>query len=309
MSIDEKRALIDKDNLNISISRQAELLGLSRASIYYQPTIKTRDKELMDLIDKIYLDCPFYGSRKIKKELKINYGINICRDHIRRLMNEMGIEAIYPKSKRKTSIPDNQYKKYPYLLKGLLISRSDQVWAVDITYVRLEKGWAYLTAIIDWFSRYVLSWKLSNTSGIDFCLEALNEALEKSIPEIFNSDQGSQFTSPEFTNILLNRKVKISMDSKGRCLDNIFTERLWRTVKYENIYLKSYSDPLEAKLGLTEYFNFYNNRRLHQSLNYRTPAQVYFQNKKGRSKKFTNFIAANNVSKLSTIAVLTNQTT
>lgn len=278
MTLPERRTLIENDNSEISIKRQSELLGISRSSIYYQPIVNQRDKLIMDKIDKIYTDCPFYGSRKIKKELEINHGINIGRDHTRRLMKEIGLEAIYPKSKRNTSIPDIQHKKYPYLLKGLIINRPNQVWSTDITYVRLETGFLYLVAIIDWFSRYVISWKLSNTLEIDFCLDSLNESLKKSIPEIFNSDQGSQFTSPYFTNILQGNKIKISMDGRGRCLDNIFVERLWRTVKYENIYLKSYSNPLETNNGLTEYFDFYNNKRIHQSLDYRTPAQIYFQN-------------------------------
>lgn len=270
--------MIEKDNPDISISRQAELLDISRASVYYKPVSKEIDKKIMDNIDKIYTECPFYGSRKIRRELKTNYKIHIGRDHVRRLMSLMGLEAIYPKSKRNTSQINVLHKKYPYLLRGLKINHSNQVWSADITYIRLEKGWIYLIAILDWFSRYVLSWKLSNTLEKEFCVEAADKALRKNIPEVFNTVQGSQFTSQEFINILLDKEIKISMDGRGRFLDNIFTERLWRTVKYENVYLKSYANPIEAETGLTEYFNFYNNKRFHQSLDYRTPSEVYFNN-------------------------------
>lgn len=230
----------------------------------------------MDLIDKVYTDYPFYGSRKIKRELEINYSVAVGRHRVQRLMRLMGIEAIYPKSKRNFSQANKLNEKYPYLLKGLKIIYPNQVWATDITYVRLEKGWVYLVAIIDWFSRYVVSWELSDSLEIDFCLKAIKRALKKNIPEIFNSDQGSQFTSPEFINVLLNEKIRISMDGRGRCFDNIFTERLWRTVKYENIYINSYIDLSEVQNGLNQYFDFYNNKRFHQSLNYKTPREIYF---------------------------------
>lgn len=276
MTTKQKRQLVEKNNSCISILRQAELLGISRSGIYYQPKANAEEKELMNLIDRIYTDCPFYGSRKIQKELKKYHQIRIGRHRVRRLMRLMGIQAIYPKFKRNFSQADIQHKKYPYLLTGLKIAYPNHVWSADITYVRLEEGFAYLTVIMDWFSRYVLSWRLSNSLEVDFCIEALDEALNQAITEIFNSDQGSQFTTPEFTSRLQAKKIKISMDSRGRYLDNIFTERLWRTVKYENVYLKSYSTIPEAKKGLTDYFQFYNHRRLHEAINYQTPAEIYF---------------------------------
>lgn len=205
----------------------------------------------MHLIDKIYTDYPFYGSRRIKKELKIEYNIKICREKTQRLMGVMGLEAIYPK-KKGTSFSDKQHKVYPYLLRGVKIVRPNQVWSTDITYVRLEDGWCYLIVIMDWYSRYVISWRLSPNLEIDFCLDALNQALSKNIPEIFNSDQDSRFTSPQFTGILEQAGVQISMDGRGRYLDNIFNERLWRTVKYEDIYLKHYANIKEAEPGLKD---------------------------------------------------------
>lgn len=276
MTTKQKRQLVEKNNPCISILRQVELLGISRSSIYYQPKANAEEKELMNLIDRIYTDCPFYGSRKIQKELKKNHQIRIGRHRVRRLMRLMSIEAIYPKSKRNFSQADSRHKKYPYLLKGLKIAYPNHVWSSDITYIRLEKGFAYLTVIMDWFSRYVLSWRLSNSLEADFCIQALDEALNQANVEIFNSDQGSQFTTPDFTSLLQTKKIKISMDGRGRCMDNIFTERLWRTIKYENVYLKFYSTIPEAKKGLTDYFQFYNHRRLHEAINYQTPAEIYF---------------------------------
>lgn len=267
--------MIEKENSEISVRKQTELLNISRSSIYYQPTVNEEDIVIMNAIDKIYTGYPFYGSRRIRFALKDNYGIVICREHVQRLMRIMGLEAIYPKKKGYLSQSDNQHKVYPYLLKGFKIKKANQVWGTDITYVRLEKGWAYLTAILDWFSRYVISWMLSQNLEADFCLETLRKALKTNTPKIFNSDQDSRFTSQEFTNILLEKKIQISMDGRGRCLDNIFTERLWRTVKQENIYLNSYRDIAEAEKGLKQYFDFYNNIRRHQSLDYQTPKQIY----------------------------------
>ncbi len=229
----------------------------------------------MEYIDKIFTDCPFYGSRRIKYELWKTYGMLIARNHVQRLLRIMGIEAIYPKVKPNTSQANLQHRKYPYLLKGLPIIRPNQVWGTDITYVKLETGWAYLIAFIDWFSRYVVSFELSPTLDIEFCLTARDQALRIATPEINNSDQGSHFTSEQFLAPFIEKNVQISMDGRGRCMDNIFTERLWRTVKYENIFLKSYSNITDAKNGLTEYFHFYNDKRPHMSLNYRTPAEVY----------------------------------
>lgn len=227
----------------------------------------------MDRIDEIYTEHPFYGSRRIKEELK-EYNISICREHVQNLMRQMGIEAVYPK--KRTSIPDSSHTVYPYLLSGTSPLYPNHVWGTDITYVRLEKGFAYLVALLDWFSRFVISWELSLSLDASFCVSALQSGLETAVPHIHNSDQGSQFTSCEYTSILENAGIAISMDSKGRCMDNIFTERLWRTVKYEDIYLKSYHDITEAKKGLQEYFTFYNKKRKHQSLNYCTPEEIYF---------------------------------
>lgn len=256
------------------------MLGVSRSSIYYEPVgISPEDKRIMDLIDKIYTDKPFYGNRKIKDELNRVHKIAIGRDRTRTLMNILGLQAIYPKPKLNLSQPSKKNLIYPYLLRGVKITKPNQVWSADITYIRLLNGWAYLIAIIDWFSRYVINWKLSNTLEIEFCLDCLNEALDnsKDKPRTFNSDQGVHFTSKKFTDILISKDIQISMDGRGRCLDNIFVERLWRTVKQENIYLNSYKDVLETKTGLNKYFPFYNNERIHQSLNYLTPAEIYFK--------------------------------
>jgi len=273
LSHKQRKQLIEKDNQKISVKRQAKLLGLSRSSLYYQPRINLQDIATMNIIDEIYTEYPFYGSRRIKKELETYHQIRIGREKSQRLMRLMGLEAIYPK--KRTTFPSQEHKIYPYLLRGLTIDHPNQVWSTDITYIRLEQGWAYLIAIMDWYSRYVVNWRLSPNLEIDFCLDCLNHALNKNTPEIFNSDQDVRFTSPQFTDILNNKEIKISMDSRGRYLDNIFNERLWRTVKYENIYIKHYQSINEAQDGLTEYFNFYNNKRFHSSLNDLAPAQVY----------------------------------
>lgn len=228
----------------------------------------------MDMIDATYTDYPFYGSRRIKNELEDRYKLSICREHVQRLTRLMGIEAIYPKPK--TSVPHPEHRKYPYLLSTVTASFPNHVWGTDITYVKLEDGWAYLVALIDWYSRYVLSWELSLSMETDFCSAALETALTAATPAIHNSDQGVQFTDRDYTGRLAERGIAISMDGRGRCMDNIFTERLWRTVKYEDIYLKSYRTIDEARGGLTAYFSFYNTKRRHQSLDYRTPAEVYF---------------------------------
>lgn len=268
--------ILEREHPSVSLTRQCELLDISRASAYYRPIVDEQDIILMGLIDKIYTDYPFYGSRRIRYELDQTYQITIARDHVRRLLQIMGLETIYPKTKPNTSIPDQAHHKYPYLLKDFSVIRPNQVWGADITYIKLETGWAYLVAILDWFSRYVMSWELSQTLEIKFCLTALERALKIAVPEISNSDQGSHFTSEQFLQPLLSRNVKVSMDGRGRCMDNIFTERLWRTVKYENVYLKSYRTIDEAKSGLNNYFQFYNTKRPHQSLDYQTPAAVYF---------------------------------
>jgi putative transposase len=270
----QKVERIDKLNPDISLSRQAELLDISRSSLYYKPVVNQMDIKIMGRIDEIYTDYPFYGSRRIRYELKDRHDIHICRDQVRRLMRFMGLEAIYPKKNISQSHPG--HKKYPYLLKGLSIVKPNQVWGTDITYVKLGQGFAYLTAILDWYSRYVIAWCLSASLTVDFCTTTLEQALNSRQPDYHNSDQGSQYTSEDYLNILrAYPDIKISMDGRGRCMDNIFTERLWRTVKYENIYLREYRDLTEAEKGLNEYFKFYNTKRRHQSLDYQTPEQIY----------------------------------
>ena len=228
----------------------------------------------MAAIDEQYTETPFYGSRRMAKALTRKTGLLVNRKRVARLMEVMGIQAIFPGPN--TSRENPAHRKYPYLLRGLAINRSKQVWSTDITYVRLKEGFAYLVAVIDWHSRYVLSWRLSNTMESSFCISALLEALSKGTPEIFNTDQGSQFTSEEFTWELVSRGIKVSMDGRGRALDNVFIERLWRSVKYEDIYPKGYETMAGAHLGLTKYFELYNKRRPHQSLKYQTPEEVHY---------------------------------
>ena len=259
----------------MSIRRQCELLGVNKSVLYYTPrALSDSNLAVMRLIDEQYTRTPFYGVERMTAWLK-RTGIVIGHNRVRRLMRLMGLEAIYPKPRLSLAGDDNS-RKYPYLLRGLKIERPNQVWATDITYVRLWQDFVYLVAIMDWYSRYVLSWTLSTTLDVHFCLEALREALTIAKPEIFNTDQGSQFTSGAFTGVLENAGVAISMDGKGRVFDNIFVERLWRTVKYEEIYLKDYQDVDEARRGIGCYFRFYNRQRLHQALGYQTPAEVYF---------------------------------
>lgn len=275
MTHDERVTLAERNHPTISLVRQADLLGVSRGSLYYVPKATSEDKLIMDCIDTVYTDYPFYGSRRIKIELLDRYSVSICREHVQHLMRVLGIEAIYPKGKPNTSLGDEFHKKYPYLLSRFSITKPNQVWGTDITYIRLENGWCYLVVILDWFSRYVIAWRLSETLESNFCIETLEDALHWSIPDIHNSDQGVQYTSDEYTDILKEYEIQISMDTRGRCFDNIFTERLWRTIKYENVYLKSYRTIEEARNGLSEYIDFYNRRRKHQSLGYRTPASLY----------------------------------
>lgn len=252
-------------------------MGISRSSLYYTPaSVNDIDIQAMNAIDMIYTHCPFYGSRKIRMELQKKYGIYIGRDHTRRLMRDMGLQAIYPH--KKTSIHNKAHPVYPYLLRGIQAQKPNHIWGTDISYIRLNVGFAYLVAIIDWYSRYVLSWQLSNSMEGVFCQDTLKQAINThGTPTIHNSDQGRQFTAKDYTDILSNNEIQISMDGRGRCLDNIFTERLWRTVKYEDIYIKGYENISEAKHGLTQYFNFYNTKRIHQSLNYKTPVEIYFE--------------------------------
>jgi len=265
--------VVDHQHASLSILRQCRLLDISRSGLYYQPKgIPEEDLTLMKLIDRQYLATPFYGARKIAAWLK-SQGYRVNRKRIRRLMRIMGLKAIYRHPR--TSKPAPGHKIYPYLLGDLRITRPNQVWAADITYIPMAHGFLYLVAIIDWYSRYVLSWRLSNTLDADFCIEALEEALTKGKPDIFNTDQGAQFTSEAFTGLLQQHGVRISMDGKGSYNDNLFIERLWRSVKYEEVYLKAYQDGREARIGLGNYFRFYNTERPHQALGYRTPAEVY----------------------------------
>ena len=277
MSHKEKVLLIEKRHNTISVSRQTELLGISRASAYYEPTPKEEDMRIMRVIDEIFTRYPFYGSRRMRHVLARDHAIAIGREHIQRLMHTMGIVAIYPK--KRTTIAHPAHLKYPYLLTNVVASYPNHIWGTDITYIRLETGWCYLAAIIDWFSRKVLAWMLSATMEETFCVETLGKALTIATPVIHNSDQGSQFTGDAYVSVLQNHSIAISMDGRGRCMDNIFTERLWKTVKYENIYLSSYHSIEDAQRGLETYFAFYNRTRPHQSLRYATPDAVYHDTK------------------------------
>jgi len=274
MSIVEKRAMIEREeNVALSVRRQCELLELNRSSLYYEPVkIDPEDIKLMNEIDKEFTAHSFLGVRGMTWRLR-DLGFWVGRKRVRRLMRMMGLQAIFPTKKTSKRNPD--HKVYPYLLRGVEITRPNQVWSMDITYIRLGKGFVYLTAIVDWYSRYVIAWRLSNTLADDFCVECLKDALQYGKPEIFNTDQGSQFTSEAFTGVLRNSNIAISMDGRGRCLDNIFVERLWRTVKYQDVYIKGYQSIPEAQAGLHEYFDFYNMERRHQSLSYKTPWGVF----------------------------------
>lgn len=266
--------MIDKED-SLSVTRQCEILELSRSGVYYNPVpLRARELEIMRQIDEIHLLSPFYGSRNIRNDLWAK-GYNIGRDHVRRLMRRMGMEALYVKPKLSLSHPE--HIKYPYLLRGLEITKANHVWASDITYIPMARGFCYLVAIMDWASRKVLAWRLSNTLDSAFCVDALEEAITKyGCPEIFNTDQGSQFTAEAFTNTLRVNDIAISMDGKGRWMDNVFIERLWKSVKYEDIYLKAYASMAEVKNGLATYFKFYNEKRWHNSFDRKTPAMVYF---------------------------------
>jgi len=277
LSVQEKRMLIDKNHPELSVADQCQLLGLARSNYYHEPLGETLlNIQLMHRLDELYTKYPFYGIRKMTEVLQ-QEGNLVNPKRVHRLMRKMGIQAIYQKPNLSKKHPEHRI--YPYLLRGLSITCPNQVWSSDITYIRLQGGFVYLVAVIDWYSRYVLSWELSNSLDKNFCLMALEKALKQSIPSIFNTDQGSQFTSEDFTGNLIKNNILVSMDGRGRYLDNIFVERLWRTVKYEDIYLKGYSTMSETYQGLSNYFNFYNNDRLHQSLDYRTPAQMYHNNK------------------------------
>jgi putative transposase len=255
------------------VRRQCQLLGIARSQLYYEPVPESvTNLRLMRLIDEQYLKTPFWGSRNMTEFLR-QRGEAVNRKRIQRLMRKMGLEGLAPGPS--TSRPAAGHKVYPYLLRGMVVERPNQVWSSDITYIPLRQGFLYLVAVMDWFSRHVLSWRLSNSLDVEFCVEALDEALSHGCPEIFNTDQGSQFTSREFTERLLSSSIAISMDGKGRALDNVFIERLWRSVKYEDIYLKGYDTGADCQTGLKSYFRFYSHERPHQSLNFRTPWEVH----------------------------------
>jgi putative transposase len=265
--------MIDRTH-SLPVTRQCQLLNLNRSTVYYQPMgVSDEDLKLMRLIDEIHLKRPFYGSRRIRDDLQ-DLGYLVNRKRVQRLMRKMGIMALYPKVN--TSRPGKGHKIYPYLLRGLTIDRPNQVWATDLTYIPMAKGFVYVVAIMDWYSRKVLAWRVSNSMDADPCVEALEEAISRyGAPDIFNTDQGSQFTSDAFTGVLKEADIKISMDGKGRWVDNVFVERLWRSLKYEEVYLKAYDTVAEARLGIGNYFRFYNRERRHQSLDRQTPDQVY----------------------------------
>lgn len=272
--MEAKRRWIDVDHADLSVGRQCELIGLCRSSYYFTPmaTESEENLRLMHKIDRLYLKRPFYGYPRITTWLG-EQGWSVNKKRVARLMRVMGLQAVLPGPHTSRRHPEHQV--YPYLLRDLKIHSPDQVWCTDITYVPMKQGFLYLVAVMDWFSRYVLTWELSNSLETSFCLEALNRALKKATPEIFNTDQGSQFTSEEFTGRLKAAEVRISMDGKGRALDNIFIERLWRSVKYEDIYLRDYEDGTQARMGLEKYFRFYNTVRLHTALGNRLPKAVY----------------------------------
>ena len=260
----------------LPVTRECELLDLPRSTFYYQPkAVPEGDLELMRRIDECHLQRPYYGSRRLRDWLQdLGYAIN--RKKVQRLMREMGLTALYPK--QNLSKRNQAHKVYPYLLRGLVIDRPNQAWAADVTYIPMAKGFLYLVAIIDWYSRKVLAWELSNSMDVRFCVEALETALGKyGKPEIFNTDQGSQFTSEAFTSVLKENDIRISMDGKGRWVDNVFVERLWRSLKYEEVYLKGHATISEARQCISEYLHMFNEERRHQSLNRRTPDQVYYE--------------------------------
>jgi len=273
VEVSQRRAAVDRRRPSLSVTSQCKLLDISRSGLYYQPAgISDNDLNLMKLIDRQYMVTPFYGTRKMAAWLKgKRHSVN--RKHVRRLMQLMGLKAIYRCPR--TSPPGPGNKIYPYLLTGMAITRPNQVWCADITYIPMAHGFMYLVVIMDWYSRYVLAWRLSNTLDADFCVEALEEALRKGSPDVFNTDQGSQFTGKAFTGVLEQHGIKISMDGKESYRDNLFIERLWRTVKYEEVYLKAYQNGKDARIGISDYFRFYNTARPHQALGYRTPGDVF----------------------------------
>jgi putative transposase len=274
MSRGERKAMITREHPELSLSRQCEVLSISRSSFYYAPMGESpATLALMRRIDELFLKYPFYGSRQMARQLR-RQGVGVGRHRVRRLMRLMGLQAIYQAPR--TSTPHPAHRIYPYLLKGLSIERPNRVWCADITYIPVQRGFLYLVAIMDWATRHVLAWRLSNTMDAGFCVEALNEALARyGKPEIFNTDQGSQFTSFDFTGVLKEAGVVISMDGRGRCMDNIFIERLWRSLKYEAVYLHELTDGFRAERVIRDWIDFYNTERPHSALGDRTPAEAY----------------------------------
>jgi putative transposase len=270
----ERLTRVEHEKPILPITRQCELLGVARSSAYYQGTeaVSEEDLSLMRRLDELHLKYPFLGSRRLKDELR-KLGVSVNRKRVQRLMRLMGLEALYPR--KRLSDPAKAHRRFPYLLKGLAIDRPNQAWATDVTYIPMARGFLYLVAILDWASRAVLSWRLSNTMDADFCVEALQEAIARfGKPEIFNTDQGAQFTGETFLGVLESHQIRISMDGKGRWVDNVFVERLWRSVKYEEVYLKAYETVNEARTSLAKYFHFYNHERRHQTLG-QTPWYAY----------------------------------
>lgn len=275
MSQAERKAKIDPTH-RLPITHQCQLLSISRSSAYYQPKLQSNEElNLMKHLDALHLQYPFYGARRLRDALLDEHGLVVNRKHVRRLMLLMNIRAVYPGNKG-TSKPNKAHRIYPYLLRDMEINRSNQVWCTDITYLPMARGFAYLVAIMDWHSRKVLSWRVSNVMDTDFCIEALNEAIHRyGAPEIFNTDQGAQFTSNAFTGVLKEHDIRISMDGKGRWVDNVFIERLWRSVKYEEVYLHAYDSLTDARNGLKKYFEFYNSKRKHQTLKAKPDERYY----------------------------------
>jgi len=278
MSVENKKQCIQPIHPQLSIQQQCELIGLSRSSYYREGVVgqeKSENLEIMKLIDNEYTDHPFYGTRKMRDALR-RKGYQVNRKRVQRLMRKMGIQSIAPKPNTSKANPEN--KVYPYLLRNFNVTMPNQVWCSDITYIPLASGFVYLTAVMDWYSRYVLSWELSITMDTEFCVSSLERALRcHGVPYIFNTDQGSQYTSHEFTDVLKNNDIKISMDGKGRAMDNIFIERLWRSVKYEEIYVKEFKSVAHLRKSLKKYFDFYNHERPHQSFDSQTPAEIYYE--------------------------------
>ncbi len=295
--------MVDWQKKNIPIVRQCDLLTVSRSSLYYKShrdeTEVALELQLLHTMDALYTASPYLGRRGMSRALAQEYGLKTNPKRARRLMKILGLEAVYPKPRRNTSKADKEHKKYPYLLRNMDITGPDQVWCTDITYIRLHRGFVYLVAVMDWFSRCVLAWELSNTLDSSFCVTALRDALSTGRkPEIFNTDQGSQFTSEAFTKVLCDAGIAISMDGVGRVFDNIMIERLWRTVKYEDVYIRDYETPSDARLGLEQYIPYYNHLRRHSSLANRTPATVYgLKLSKADAKAIDNRVSRNRIIK------------